>query len=70
MHNLNPVVDPQLESARFQPLSLKRDIPVSKFAFSNGSTCVPLRRGSLRSWTACGAQGGALYNLNPVRPIA
>ena len=26
-------VDPQLESARFQPLNLKCDILVSKFAF-------------------------------------
>jgi hypothetical protein len=36
LHKLH-AVDPELESARFQPLNLKSDILVSKSAFSNAN---------------------------------
>jgi hypothetical protein len=47
LHKLNPVVDPQLESAWFQPLNLSIENPVSIFAAFK-CNLVPLRRGPLR----------------------
>jgi hypothetical protein len=49
LYTLN-AVDPQLESARFQPLKLKCDILVSKICFQ--MQLVPLHRGE---------QGGATH---------
>jgi hypothetical protein len=51
LYNLNPV-DPQLESAWFQPLNLKCDILVSKICFSN-STCTTTAWPG-RAWTRWG----------------
>jgi hypothetical protein len=37
-------LDPQLESAWFQPLNLSSENPVSKFAASNATTCAAASR--------------------------
>jgi hypothetical protein len=51
-YTLNSVVDPQLESARFQPLSRSSDVLVSKFAFKfTACTATSRRTASWRSST-------------------
>jgi hypothetical protein len=47
-------VDPQLESARFQPLYLKFDLPVSKFAFKCNLYCYAAALVKLANWCAAG----------------
>jgi hypothetical protein len=44
--------DPQLESTRFQPLSLSSDFPVSKFWFSSNATCAATARARSRACTS------------------